>query len=115
MAAQLEIKILIEDFENKNRQMDEIVRVLDDLLKKIPGSEKLLKIKGVGIKTVTGFLAEVGDVRRFTNAKQVQKYCRLVIQGKQFREGRRENENQQKRSKETALFVVFGSQAACNT
>lgn len=77
LAAQFEIKILIEDFENKNRQMDEILKVLDDLLKQIPGSEKLLKIKGIGLKTVAGFLAEVGDLRRFKDAKQIQKYAGL--------------------------------------
>ena len=77
LAAQFEIKVLIEDFENKNRQMDEILKVLDDLLKQIPGSEKLLKIKGIGLKTVAGFLAEVGDLRRFKDAKQIQKYAGL--------------------------------------
>ncbi|OLR55606.1 IS110 family transposase [Hornefia porci] len=39
----------------------------------------LLEIKGVGKKTVSGFLAEVGDVRRFTNPKQLQKYAGLAI------------------------------------
>ena len=106
MAAQLEIKLLIEDFENKNRQMDEILRVLDDLLKKIPGSDKLLKIKGVGIKTVTGFLAEVGDVRRFTNAKQVQKYAGLSF--KENSSGKNEGKTKiNKRGRKRLRYLLY--------
>lgn len=78
-AAKLEINVLIEDFESKTRQMVEIVEMIKTLLKQIPGVEKLLEIKGIAEKTVAGFLAEVGDVRRFTDAKQIQKYAGLSI------------------------------------
>ena len=76
-AAKLEMKVLIEDLENKTRQMNEIIEMLESLLRQIPGVEKLLEIKGIAEKTVAGFLAEVGDVRRFTDAKQIQKYAGL--------------------------------------
>ena len=78
-AAKLELKVLIEDFESKTRQMVEIVEMIKTLLKQIPGVEKLFEIKGIAEKTVAGFLAEVGDVRRFTDAKQIQKYAGLSI------------------------------------
>ena len=39
--------------------------------------EKLLAVKGVGIITVAGFLAEVGDIGRFTSPKQIQKLAGL--------------------------------------
>ena len=68
-----------EDFENKTKQMNEIIEMIQTLLKQIPGVEKLLEIKGIAEKTVAGFLAEVGDVRRFTDAKQIQKYAGLSI------------------------------------
>ena len=42
-------------------------------------TEKLLDIKGVGIKTVSGFLAEVGDISRFDNPKQLQKLAGQAI------------------------------------
>ena len=38
-----------------------------------------MQIPGIGAKTVTGFLAEVGDIRRFNNPKQVQKYAVLAL------------------------------------
>ena len=41
--------------------------------------EKLLEIRGIAEKTAVGFLAEAGDVRRFTDAKQIQKYAGLPI------------------------------------
>ncbi len=79
MAAVLELKVLMEDFENKTRQLDTIITMISDLMKQIPEVEKLLAIKGVAEKTVSGFLAEVGDLRRFKDAKQVQKYAGLSI------------------------------------
>ena len=78
-AAVLELKILIEDFENKKKQLDTIIEMLQELIKQIKGAEKLLAIKGIAEKTVSGFLAEVGDLRRFKDAKQVQKYAGLSI------------------------------------
>ena len=41
--------------------------------------EKLLAIKGVGIITIAGFIAEVGDIRRFDSPKQIQKYAGLEL------------------------------------
>lgn len=41
--------------------------------------EKLLAIKGVGSVTIAGFIAEVGDIRRFKSPKQIQKYAGLEL------------------------------------
>ena len=38
---------------------------IDNKLKEIPYVDRLLEIKGVGIKTVVGFVAEVGGIGRF--------------------------------------------------
>lgn len=45
----------------------------------MPHVEKLLAIKGVGLITVAGFLAEVGDVGRFDSPKQIQKLAGLEL------------------------------------
>ncbi len=37
-------------------------------------SEQMLAIKGIGCITVAGFLAEVGDVRRFESPRQIQSW-----------------------------------------
>ena len=53
--------------------------LIEELVKKIPMAEKLLEIKGVGIRTVSGFLAEVGDISRFNNPKELQKLAGLAL------------------------------------
>ncbi len=46
---------------------------------KVKYVENLLAIKGVGVITVAGFIAEVGDIRRFKSPKQIQKYAGLEL------------------------------------
>ena len=53
--------------------------LIEGLVKQIPMAEKLLEIKGVGIKTVSGFLAEVGDISRFNTPKELQKLAGLAL------------------------------------
>ena len=50
---------------------------IEKLCRKIPESEQMLAIKGIGVITVAGFLAEVGDVRRFESPRQIQKLAVL--------------------------------------
>ena len=78
-AARLEFRILLEDYDTKLRRIEEILSLIEKLMEEIPEAKKLLEIKGIGMKTVSGFLAEVGDVRRFKDPKQLQKYAGLAI------------------------------------
>ena len=48
-------------------------------MKEIPYIDKLMAIKGVGLVTVSGFIAEVGDIRRFDDPKQLQKLAGYAI------------------------------------
>lgn len=68
-AARMEIKNLLADYKTYSSRLDELVGLIDKLMTEIPYVDKLLQIKGVGIKTVSGFVAEVGDIRRFDNPK----------------------------------------------
>ena len=78
-AARLEIKMLIEEYEVKTARMQEVMALIEELVKQIPMAEKLLDIKGVGMRTVSGFLAEVGDVSRFNSPKELQKLAGLAL------------------------------------
>lgn len=78
-AARMEISILIEEYEAKQKRLEQIMELIEELCQQIPMAEKLMEIKGVGIKTVSGFLAEVGDIRRFDNPKQLQKLAGLAL------------------------------------
>ena len=79
IAARMEIRMLIEDYESRNARLQEIIALIEELVNKIPMTEKLLAIKGVGIKTVSGFLAEVGDISRFKSPKELQKLAGLAL------------------------------------
>lgn len=78
-AARMEIKMLLEDYEAKSRQYEEIMAVVEGLCEQLPEVAELLKIKGIGLVTVAGFLAETGDIRRFDSPRQIQKLAGLAI------------------------------------
>jgi len=77
--ARMEIQNLLSDYEIYNRRVEELMILLTGLLESIPYIDKLLAIKGVGLKTVSGFIAEVGDLSRFDNPKQLQKLAGYAL------------------------------------
>ncbi len=77
--ARCELKLLLEDYRRKQTQLEMVTQSMTEVVMKVPYVEKLLAIKGVGIVTVAGFLAEVGDIRRFQSPKQIQKYAGLEL------------------------------------
>lgn len=78
-AAEVEMKLLLEDYEVKMRQYVSIMAALEEAVRRIPGTERLLAIKGIGLITVAGFLAETGDLGRFESPKQIQKLAGLSL------------------------------------
>lgn len=77
--ARMELQLLLEDFRTKQSQLEKITEVLEEATLSVPHADKLLAIKGVGLITVAGFLAEVGDIRRFDSPKQIQKLAGLEV------------------------------------
>lgn len=78
-AARVELKNLISDYEMYVARMDSLMETIEKILAEIPYIDKLLEIKGIGMITVCGFIAEVGDIRRFDNPKQLQKLAGYAI------------------------------------
>ena len=78
-AARIEIWILVNDYIAKAEQLKRLDEYLEEKVREVPHVEKLLAIKGVGLSTVIGFVAEVGDIGRFTDPKQIQKLAGLEI------------------------------------
>lgn len=78
-AARMELKLLLEDYEAKWRQYDEIMTRVELLCAQIPEMEQLLNVKGLGLVTIAGVLSETGDLRRFDSPRQVQKLAGLAI------------------------------------
>lgn len=77
--ARMEIQDLIEDYELQMKRLEKVNSLIENLCKQIKYVDKLLEIKGIGIITVAGFIAEVGDITRFDNAKKLQKLAGLEL------------------------------------
>ena len=74
-----EIKLLISEYKRIREILDNLEEKLETLALTIPGAVNFLEIKGIGIKTVAGFFAEVGDIKRFTHPKQIIKLAGLNV------------------------------------
>lgn len=77
--ARIEMKMLLEDYTVKQNQLEKVTEILEHEVLQVPNAEKLLDIKGIRSVSVAGFIAEVGDVRRFTSPKQIQKLAGLEL------------------------------------
>ena len=78
-AAEYEMSLLLADYDYKMAQYNATIAEMERLCQQIPESEKLLATKGIGLITVAGFLAEVGDLRRFESPRQIQKLAGLSL------------------------------------
>lgn len=77
--ARLELRLLLVDYRTKMKQYAQIMEEVEKLCKQVPNVENLLRIGGVGLVTIAGFVAEVGDIRRFQSPKQIQKLAGLAL------------------------------------
>ena len=77
--ARMEIHDLIEDYELQLKRLEKVNGLIENLCKQIKYVDKLLEIKGIGMITMAGFIAEVGDITRFDNAKELQKLAGLEL------------------------------------
>ncbi len=60
-------------------KLDEIESMLNKKYREIPYAENLLEIKGIGETILSGILAEMGDITRFDDAKEIQKLSGLGL------------------------------------
>ena len=58
-AARMELKNLLDDMDVYVSRLDELLVNIEEKLKEIPYVDKLMEIKGIGLVTVSGFIAEV--------------------------------------------------------
>lgn len=78
-AARIELRILLADYERYTAREKELMALIEEKIEKVPYVDKLLEIRGVGLKTVIGFVSEVGDIKRFDDPKQLQKLAGYAI------------------------------------
>ncbi len=77
--AKFELNYFLNQYEIITSQIKQLTIKLENLLKKVPGTEAMLSIKGVGIKTVAGFVSEVGDINNYEHPRQIQKLAGLNL------------------------------------
>ena len=78
-AARIELQILLSDYDRQTKRETELMALINEKIREVPYIDKLLEIRGVGLKTVIGFVAEVGDIKRFDDPKQIQKLSGYAI------------------------------------
>lgn len=78
-SARMELRDLLDDYGHYNERLEKLLKEIQGKLLEIPYIDKLLEIKGIGLITVSGFIAEVGDISRFDNPKQLQKLAGYAI------------------------------------
>lgn len=71
--------LMVKDYTAKAEQLKRLDEYLAEKVMEVPNVEKLFAIKGVGLSTVIGFVAEVGEIGRFTDPRQIQKLAGLEI------------------------------------
>lgn len=78
-AIRQELWQLLEEHELLSKHYNDTMALIEELLKQIPGTDKLLNVPGAGTVIVAGFLSEVGDISRFKDPKQIQKLAGLAV------------------------------------
>lgn len=105
-AARMEIQQYLRDYEEKDRSLAELMELIEELCNEIPYAKNLLEIKGIGLKTVSGFISEVGDIRRFDSPKRIQKLAGLAF--REHSSGKHKGETTiSKRGRKNLRHILF--------
>lgn len=77
--ARYRLNLIMRNIENIQNEIDQIEAIMERYLTESGYSEYLLSIPGVGIVVAASFLAEIGDISKFNNYKQIQKIAGLNL------------------------------------
>jgi len=78
-SAQCQITIALELIEHVNGQLAPLDAELRSFARRQPGCRALMGHYGIGARTSTAFLAELGDVRRFSSSRQAVRFAGLDV------------------------------------
>ncbi len=73
------IRWFAKQIQSLDEQLSEIEEKLHAKCREIPHAENILEINGIGENTLSGILAEMGDVSRFDDVKEIQKLSGLNL------------------------------------
>mgnify|MGYP000915932296 CR=1 FL=1 len=78
-AARIELAMLLEQYELYSKQEEAIMAEVMQILENIPGTKEMLSVPGIGILTIAGFLAEVGDLNQYDHGQQIIRLAGLNL------------------------------------
>ena len=78
-AAKAVIKWCVRMIQELNEELNVIEEQIRETCRKIPHAEKILKIEGIGETILAGILAQIGDITRFDDVKEIQKLSGLGL------------------------------------
>lgn len=78
-AARVAVKWFVDRIMELDEQLEDIEKQLNQKCREIPYATNALEICGLGENTLSGILAEMGDVSRFDDVKEIQKLSGLGL------------------------------------
>jgi transposase len=78
-AARHELAMDLEQYDLLCKQINQLLELVKQLLVQIHGAQEMLTIPCVGLVTVAGFLAEVGDLQNYHHAQQIVRHAGLGL------------------------------------
>ena len=78
-AGKTAVRWFAEKIMELDKQLTDIEEQLMQKCRQIPHTEKILDISGIGENTLSGILAEMGDISRFDDVKEIQKLSGLNL------------------------------------
>src|SRR5699024_4174778 len=77
--ARKEMHSLLDQYELYQSQLTELDLEITEVLKEVPGSKEMLKIKGLGPITIATFFSEVGDITKYDHPQQLVNMAGLSL------------------------------------
>ena len=78
-SGKMAVQFFAEEIIRLKEKLKEIEAKLSGKCKEIPHAEKLQEIGGIGKDILPGILAEIGDISRFDDAREIQKLAGLSL------------------------------------
>jgi transposase len=77
--ARQELLTLLAQYRMLEAEIQQLMNQLENIIKEIPGTQEMMTIPGVGLVTIAGFLAEVGNLEDYHHPRQIQKLAGLNL------------------------------------
>ncbi|WP_130859033.1 IS110 family transposase [Gracilibacillus phocaeensis] len=77
--ARMKIITLMDQYTLLHEKMNEVWKMIEELMGTIPGVKEMTDIKGIGDITIAAFLAEVGDLNKYVHPEQIIKLAGLNL------------------------------------